>query len=64
MKESEILTLMLNSIKDDNYIMAKQAGMSEEEISESFAKSENGLSFIVINLYNKLKEQKIISSTL
>ena len=52
---------MLNSIKDDNYIMAKQAGMSEEEISESFAKSENGLSFIVINLYNKLKEQKIIS---
>jgi hypothetical protein len=61
MKESEILTLMLNSIKDDNYIMAKQAGMSEEEISESFAKSENGLSFIVINLYNKLKEQKIIS---
>lgn len=64
MKESEILNLMLNSIKDDNYIMAKQAGMSEEEISESFAKSENGLSFIVINLYNKLKEQKIISSTL
>jgi hypothetical protein len=61
MKENEILTLMLNSIKDDNYIMAKQAGMSEEEISESFAKSENGLSFIVINLYNKLKEQKIIS---
>jgi hypothetical protein len=64
MKESEILTLMLNSIKDDNYIMAKQSGMSDEEINEAFSKSENGLSYIVLNLYNKLKEEKIISSTL
>jgi hypothetical protein len=64
MKEQEILNIMLNSIKDDNYIMSKQAGMTEEEIKESFSRSENGLSFIVMNLYNKLKEQKIISPTL
>jgi cellobiose-specific phosphotransferase system component IIB len=52
---------MLTSIKEDNYLMAKQIGMTEEEIKESFDKSENGLSFIVMNLYNRMKEKGIIS---
>jgi hypothetical protein len=52
---------MLTSIKEDNYFMAKQIGMTEEEIKESFDKSENGLSFIVMNLYNRMKEKGIIS---
>ena len=61
MNQSDVLTIMLTSIKEDNYFMAKQIGMTEEEIKESFDKSENGLSFIVMNLYNRMKEKGIIS---
>lgn len=61
MNQSDVLTIMLTSIKEDNYLMAKQIGMTEEEIKESFDKSENGLSFIVMNLYNRMKEKGIIS---
>jgi hypothetical protein len=61
MKESEILNFMLDSIKEDNYMMAQQVGMSEEEIKENFIKSEPSLSFMVVNLYNRMKEQGIIA---
>ena len=64
MKENEILLFMLDSIKEDNYEMAIKAGMSEEEIKESFHQSHPSLAFIVQNLYNRMKEQEIITPTL
>ena len=51
---------MLDSIKQDNYLMGKQSGMTEEQIKESFVQSEASLTFIVQNLYSRMKEQKII----
>lgn len=51
---------MLDSIKQDNYEMSKKSGMSEQEIKEAFIKSEHGLNFIVLNLYNRMKEQEIL----
>ena len=64
MKENEILLFMLDSIKQDNYDMAINAGMSEEQIKQSFIQSQPSLSFIVQNLYNRMKEQEIIAPTL
>jgi hypothetical protein len=61
MNKLEALAFMLDSIKKDNYMMAQQAGMNEEQIKESFAKSEYGLNYIVLNLYDRMKEQKIIA---
>jgi hypothetical protein len=60
MNENEVLMFMLDSIKEDNYMMAKQAGMSEEQIRESFVQSQASLAFIVQNLYKRMKEQEII----
>ena len=61
MKEYDILLFMLDSIKQDNYDMATKAGMTEDQIKESFAQSEPTLGFMVRNLYNRMKEQGIIS---
>jgi N-acetylglutamate synthase-like GNAT family acetyltransferase len=60
MNKLQALAFMLDSIKQDNYMMAKQSGMSEEEIKDFFVKSEDGLNLIVFNLYNRMQEQKII----
>jgi hypothetical protein len=64
MKESEILLFMLDSIRDDNYEMAKKSGMTEDQIKESFQQSHASIAFIVQNLYNRMKEQEIILPTL
>jgi len=64
MNEQEILLFMLDSIRDDNYDMAIKAGMSEDQIKESFQQSHPSLVFIVQNLYNRMKEQEIIASKL
>ena len=64
MNENEILKFMLDSIKQDNHDMAIRAGMSEEQIKESFDQSQPSLVFIVQNLYNRMKEREIILSTL
>jgi hypothetical protein len=61
MSESEILNFMLDSIMEDNYEMATRSGMSEEEVKESFSKSEHSLNYIVLNLYTRMKEQGIIA---
>ena len=60
MSGKEIVLFMLDSIKQDNYLMGKQSGMTEEQIKESFVQSEASLTFIVQNLYSRMKEQKII----
>jgi hypothetical protein len=44
--------------------MAIKAGMSEDQIKESFQQSHPSLVFIVQNLYNRMKEQEIIASKL
>jgi hypothetical protein len=64
MNEQEILVFMLDSIKKDNYEMAARSGMTEEKIKESFTQSEPSISYMVKNLYNRMKEQGIISPTL
>jgi hypothetical protein len=61
MNEQEILVFMLDSIKQDNYDMATRAGMTEDQIKESFKQSEHSISYMVKNLYNRMKEQEIIA---
>jgi hypothetical protein len=61
MNEQEVLVFMLDSIKEDNYEMATKSGMTEEQIKEFFHQSEPSLSYMVKNLYTRMKEQGIIS---
>jgi hypothetical protein len=60
MNENEILTFMLNSIKQDNHDMAIKAGMSEEQIKQLSDQSQPSLSFMVKNLYNRMSDSGLI----
>jgi hypothetical protein len=60
MNENEVLLFMLDSIKKDNHEMAIKAGMTEEQIKELSTQSQPSLSFIVKNLYERMKEQGLI----
>jgi hypothetical protein len=64
MKEHEIILFMLESINKDNHDLATRSGMTEEQIKESFNQSQNSIGFIVKNLYDRMKEQGILSPTL
>ena len=64
MNEKDILLFMLESINEDNYNMSKQAGMSEEEIRDAHNKSQPSLSYMVLNLYNKMKDSGLVNPTL
>ena len=55
---------MLESINKDNHDLATRSGMTEEQIKESFNQSQNSIGFIVKNLYDRMKEQGILSPTL
>jgi hypothetical protein len=64
MNEQEVLVFMLDSIKQDNYDLAAKSGMTQEQIKDFSTQSEPSLSYMVKNLYNRMKEQGIISPTL
>jgi hypothetical protein len=61
MNEQEVLVFMLDSIKKDNYEMASKSGMTDDQIKDFFDQSEPSLAYMIKNLYDRMKEQGIIS---
>lgn len=52
---------MLESINEDNRMMAQGLGMSEQEIEENISKSQQGLEFMLGNALDKVIQKGLIS---
>lgn len=60
MTREQFMEIVLDSINNDNKMMAHGLGMSEEEIEENLQKSQQGLQYMLSNAYDKLKEKNLV----
>jgi len=61
MTREEIMDLMLKSINEDNRAMGLQAGISDDDMEMQIAQSQASLSFMMSNIYDKLKDSGVIA---
>jgi hypothetical protein len=61
MTKDEVVKFMLDSINKDNLELCEKMNMSEEQIKKSVEDSQNSLSLIVSNLYDRMKQQSLIA---
>lgn len=61
MNQVEVVNIMFESIKEDNRDLARRAGMPDDVIEQQIAQSEEGLRFMLSNVYDKLKSLNIIN---
>jgi hypothetical protein len=61
MTKDEAIKLMLESINTDNRAMGLQAGISAEEMEKQIEQSQVSLNFMMMNIYDKLKESGVIA---
>jgi hypothetical protein len=61
MTKEQVLDIMMESINADNKAMGVQAGLSEAELNTQIAQSQPSLSFMMSNIYDKLKESGAIA---
>lgn len=61
MNKEEIIDLMLESINSDNRDICRNSGMSDEETNTQVEQSQPALTFMVSNMYQKLKESGVIA---
>jgi hypothetical protein len=52
---------MLESINADNREMGKQAGINESDLETQISQSQPSLSFMMSNIYDKLKASGVIA---
>jgi hypothetical protein len=60
MEKAEVVKLMLDQFLADNNEMAKNAGMSEDEVQQLTEKSVPGISYMLENIYDKLVQEGLI----
>lgn len=56
MTKEEAVTIMLKSINEDNRAMGLQAGLNPDDLEKQIDQSQASLSFMMSNIYDKLKE--------
>lgn len=61
MTKEEVVAMMLDSINSDNREICVRAGMNVEEAEMQIQQSQQSLSFMLSNVYDKLKESNIIN---
>ena len=61
MTKDEAVSLMLESINADNREMGKNAGISDADMETQIANSQASLTFMMSNIYDKLKESGAIA---
>jgi len=61
MTKDEAVALMLESINADNREMGKQAGINESDLETQISQSQPSLSFMMSNIYAKLKASGVIA---
>ena len=55
MTKEEAVSVMLNSINEDNRAMGLQAGISSEDMEKQIEQSQQSLAFMMSNIYDKLQ---------
>ena len=55
MTKEETVSLMLQSINADNFLICTRSGLSEEDATKQIEASQPSLSFMMSNIYDKLK---------
>ena len=61
MTKEEAVAIMLDSINADNMSMGLQAGFTAEDLQEQIDASGPSLTFMMSNIYDKLKESGVIA---
>lgn len=61
MNKEEVVKLMMESFTNDNYNVAKQAGMNDDEINKKMSQSAPAIMFMLSNIYDNLVDKKIIN---
>ncbi len=61
MTKDEVVSVMLESINADNREMGKNAGISDSDMETQIANSQASLTFMMSNIYDKLKESGVIA---
>jgi hypothetical protein len=61
MTKEEAVNIMLDSINSDNRAMGLQAGISSEDMETQISQSQPSLSFMMSNIYDKLKDSGVIA---
>ena len=56
MNKEEIIDMMVESISSDNRELCKQNNMSDEETESQIAASQATLTYMVSNIYTKLRD--------
>lgn len=61
MTKEQAIELMMESINSDNKIMGIQAGLDEAALDAQIEQSQPSLSFMMSNIYDKMKEGGLIA---
>lgn len=61
MTKEQAIDIMMESINADNKAMGIQAGMNEADLDAQILQSQPSLSFMMSNIYDKLKEGGVIA---
>jgi hypothetical protein len=61
MNKEEVIDFMIKSIADDWREMFVNAKMSEEDIEKYMAQNSQPLVHIVVNLYSRMKKEKLLA---
>lgn len=61
MNKEDAVNIMLESINSDNREMGKQAGISDADMETQISQSQPSLSFMMSNIYDKLKGAGVIA---
>jgi hypothetical protein len=61
MTKEECVSFIVNSINQDNIEMCQKGGMTEEEIKKKTSDSQPSLTFIVSNLYDRMKDKGLLT---
>lgn len=60
MEKDEVIYMMLQSVNNDNRELGKKSGMSEADVESQIQQSQPSLTFILNNVYEKLKEAGLL----
>ncbi len=61
MTKEEAVSIMLNSINEDNRAMGIQAGLNAADLEKQIEQSQQSLAFMMSNIYDKLKDGGVIA---
>jgi hypothetical protein len=60
MEKDEVIYMMLQSVNNDNRELGKKSGMSDADVESQIQQSQPSLTFILSNVYEKLKEADLL----